>query len=884
MIPFQFSVTPYSFNALALFFVGLAGILYLLPLKKKSAATRLIMLVMFSFALGMISWLASSIVFWGGAFMPFTDACAVFSMAGVMAFTYQYPQKIDSSEARLVRAFAILISTIALFASLSYLLQYIVTHNIPQWMPPSLMVSLNAVATLGAMAACVRRAQVLQAEMQAVQNHKKESAFQLSKNRPMRLLRNFALAILFGTVQGLAPFLGTIQGFPYQIIPLLIDLSFSLMFIIVVYSFFDLTDEQPPLVVRLVGLSFVSVLCLSGIVGLYVYDMAGEWTYSRIQSDVGIAQLAIDDGRPGQLSPNIAYIRNTGSQETGPENAEIPSFLYIRHDLDTTTLEFSPQEDITSPVWNYYFDFTKICPQDQPFSPEFHYGRHPFGSYPQYLGCQVNIAGQTIEIGILLDDINHAIMTKCTWVWIVLLTSGLLVLIAFPRYFRSNLIHPLDNLLEGVHQADAGNLDICVPISYQDEVGIITAAFNKMAVNLQEELNQRRQAEDNLRQLNLTLEQRVADRTHELEALYDISTAASQAQDSSTLLSTLLERSLTALACSMGMILLLDDPSAPGKLHLASASALTTPWMHYYLKPPADDPLLMGAISQSDPLLIADLTLEPRAPAFIREGEALTMILAPLPADGQVFGLMGLIRDAALAFDFNEIALLVSIVGQVGSAVQTDHLRQLAQHASLLEERQRLSRDLHDSVTQSLYGLSTLTEAGKLNLEQGNIDAGAHMLNRIGQTARQAIREMRLFLHQLRPSILEQEGLVNALEMRLAAVEGRSDIRTVLEADENIHLPLAVETALYHIAQEALNNTLKHASASRVCVRLARNGNIVILSIEDDGCGFDPTTSAAGGMGLENMHARAAEINANLDIQSETGKGTLVKVTLENPE
>jgi signal transduction histidine kinase len=242
---------------------------------------------------------------------------------------------------------------------------------------------------------------------------------------------------------------------------------------------------------------------------------------------------------------------------------------------------------------------------------------------------------------------------------------------------------------------------------------------------------------------------------------------------------------------------------------------------------------------------------------------------------------MGLARNASQSFNLDEVALLVSIVSQVETAVHTDQLRQLAQRATVLEERERLARDLHDSVTQSLYGLATLTEAGKMRLESGDVQASTHLLTRIGQTARQTIREMRLFLHQLRPSVLEREGLVSALELRLAAVEGRSDVRASLEADENIHLSPEVETALYHIAQEALNNALKHAATSAVTVRLSRFGLGFKLEVVDEGCGFDPERVGGGGMGLDNMRARAKAIGAKFEIHSQPGEGTCVSVQTE---
>jgi signal transduction histidine kinase len=460
----------------------------------------------------------------------------------------------------------------------------------------------------------------------------------------------------------------------------------------------------------------------------------------------------------------------------------------------------------------------------------------------------------------------------------MMLGVGLIVLGVFPRFYHTNLIRPLDRLLDGVRQADQGRLGISVPVTYQDEIGFLTTAFNKMTASLSAELTQRQRAEADLRQLNLTLEQRVADRTRELEALYDVSAAASLAQAPQELLNLLLERTLAALRSPMGMILLMKESSPPNALLLAADCGLPPGWQTYLNTASTADALLASVLSQPDPLLIVNTHREGRLPNFVGQTEPLTMLLAALPAERQVMGLMGVARPAERGFDLDEVALFVSLVRQVGTAVHTDHLRQAAQRATVLEDRQRLARDLHDSVTQSLYGLAALTEAGKMRLETGDVETSAHLLTRIGQTARQAIREMRLFLHQLRPPVLEQEGLVSALELRLAAVEGRSDVHASLEADENIHLETDVETALYHIAQEALNNALKHAAASSVTVRLYQTDEGVTLEIADDGRGFDPNRVNGGGMGLGNMSARAKAIGAAIEIHSRPGEGTQVKV------
>lgn len=870
MESFQFYPTPYSFNALALFLIGLAGLFYLLRIKEKTPPVYWMILVLTGFTVGMASWLAVGIVFWGGALTLFTDACAVVSTAGVIAFTYHYPRKIDSLEARLVVGLAGLAAVAALLASMLHILRYVLNTGAISWSLPALLNPLMSVATL---VVVIRRAMSEQPGFSL-------SAFWRPASRPVRLLRNFSVAMMIGMVQGIVTVLDSLAIFIPVVLPLLINLSFSLMFVMIVYAVFDLTDEQPRLVVRLVGLSLVVVLGIAGIVGMFVFGLANRWVKEQARVDLSLLRWNLADGTLDVLPESVDYvIARTDSGEN--EQAAREHLIRAAAGMDTAALLSSSSAD-TASAWNYFIDLTDLCLGNGSFpNPQYRYGVHPPGSYPEYASCLVKIGGVNYEIGFSLDRMAREIRAESDWVWGLILASIFLILVVFPRFFQANLIHPLERLQAGVRQVEGGNLDTQVPLSYQDEIGFLTAAFNRLTASLKVELSQRQRAESELRQLNLTLEQRVADRTRELETLYDVSTAASQARDSSALLTTLLERSLAALKSSHGLILLLEEPPASDSLRLVASQGLSADWLQGLSATPLNFALFSEALHQRTPLLIPDLQAEARAPGFMHQVGPLTLLLAPLLAEGQVLGLMGLAREAQRGFDLDEVALLVSIVGQVGAAVYTDRLRQLAQMTRVLEERQRLARDLHDSVTQSLYGLATLAEAGKMRLESGDVPSSAHLLTRIGQTARQVIREMRLFLHQLRPPALEQVGLLGALELRLAAVEGRSDVRASLQADESLHFTPKVEAALYHIAQEALNNALKHSAASVVMVRLARLGAGMSLEVSDNGCGFEPGRVDGGGMGLDNLRSRAAEIGARLEIQSGPGQGTQIKVILE---
>jgi signal transduction histidine kinase len=163
-----------------------------------------------------------------------------------------------------------------------------------------------------------------------------------------------------------------------------------------------------------------------------------------------------------------------------------------------------------------------------------------------------------------------------------------------------------------------------------------------------------------------------------------------------------------------------------------------------------------------------------------------------------------------------------------------------------LAERQKLVRDLHDSVTQKLYGLLALTRAAQAGLEAGTPTMPAEVLSQISENTRQALKEMRLFLYGLQPVDLEHEGLVSVLHERLAAVEGRADVKTRIITDGEVCLPLPKEVALYYVAQEALNNILRHANAKSVTVQLKQTRASILLVIEDDGCGFDPRRTDPG--------------------------------------
>jgi signal transduction histidine kinase len=232
-------------------------------------------------------------------------------------------------------------------------------------------------------------------------------------------------------------------------------------------------------------------------------------------------------------------------------------------------------------------------------------------------------------------------------------------------------------------------------------------------------------------------------------------------------------------------------------------------------------------------------------------------------------------RKEKPSYSQDEIIRLTTLCDHIASLIDNDRRRKLS---ITLSERQRLMRDLHDSVSQKLYGLVTTTEGAQASMEAGNTIDPGEILNKIGENARQAVREMRLFLYQMQPIDLEKDSLITVLHHRLAAVEGRAEIKARLLADEDIALSKEKEIELYFIAMEALNNILRHAKAKTVMVRLKQGRKNVILEVVDDGKGFDQTNLDRAGLGLANMKERTRKINGKIMILSEPNRGTRILV------
>jgi signal transduction histidine kinase len=252
------------------------------------------------------------------------------------------------------------------------------------------------------------------------------------------------------------------------------------------------------------------------------------------------------------------------------------------------------------------------------------------------------------------------------------------------------------------------------------------------------------------------------------------------------------------------------------------------------------------------------------------------VLVVPLVARGHTLGALRISRDSGDAFSQHERGLAQTVADDIAAAVENEVLHAQQTRAATEEERQRLARELHDAVAQTVYSTALIAEALPAVWERDEQE-GRENLSRLQRLTRAALAETRALLVELRPAALEAAPLESLLERLGDAVAGQFRGEITVDASEGLELPPDVKLAFYRVAQEALANVVKHARADvvRLVLRRARDG-AVILTVEDDGAGFDPSAVRATSMGVRMMHERMENLGAALVLDTHPGAGTTI--------
>jgi PAS domain S-box-containing protein len=375
------------------------------------------------------------------------------------------------------------------------------------------------------------------------------------------------------------------------------------------------------------------------------------------------------------------------------------------------------------------------------------------------------------------------------------------------------------------------------------------------------------------------LQRLVLDRTHDLDSIYRVTSAASEANNLQQGLQNALELALEAIHSPSGNIFLLSEDGQ--SIHLAADVGFPPDVHEKLLELKMEDSAQGVVIANNEPFILQDILSEKYSLWGNHPYTKICYIGMPMRVHDRVVGVISALKTDGQPLELEEMTLFSFIADHLGLLIENMHLSQQAEAAAVLEERARLARDLHDSVTQSLYSATLFAEGGRSLLQQNRISEVDHYLVQLQLITRQALKEMRLLVFELRSSALAGTGLADALQLRLEAVEERSGVQTHFEINNLPNLPPRLEENIYRIAIEALNNILKHANASQVQVHLTCTDNLLELMIGDDGNGFDPQIGKlSAGMGLTSMRERAHQIGGDLKITSQPGTGTVITLRL----
>jgi PAS domain S-box-containing protein len=245
----------------------------------------------------------------------------------------------------------------------------------------------------------------------------------------------------------------------------------------------------------------------------------------------------------------------------------------------------------------------------------------------------------------------------------------------------------------------------------------------------------------------------------------------------------------------------------------------------------------------------------------------------PLAVKSRIIGGVGVAHEKQNYFTPHHADLALSVANQAAITLINAELYGHAQALAVLEERQRLARNLHDAINQSLFSAGLIAEVLPRLWDRDQEEA-RRSLEDLRRLTRGAMAEMRALLAELRPSTLTDAELGDLLRLLGNAFTGRTNIPARVTVVGQGVLPADVQVAIYRICQEALNNVAKHAESSLVEIDLKHEENAIELSIRDDGRGFDPERTASGHYGLSMMHERAEAVGAQLSITSQPGHGT----------
>lgn len=395
-----------------------------------------------------------------------------------------------------------------------------------------------------------------------------------------------------------------------------------------------------------------------------------------------------------------------------------------------------------------------------------------------------------------------------------------------------------------------------------------------------------------LNELLATLEDKVADRTArladtvqererrlaEFEALNAVSRAMVQAIHPDQVLNVIVRETVNVTGATSAMVTLLSEDRQRQFVRACYGGDLEE---YVGVELPIGGNLAGLVIKTGDVQVSEDPPNDPRLnQEMVARGRWRGVIEAPLQVKDRVLGVLVAATSAPVGFDQQHVRLLSLFANQVGLFLENARLHEKDRAVAVLEERNRLARELHDSVTQMLFSLTLNLEAASGIIETKPAKA-ATLVTRSQEMATEALAEMRSLIFELRPAALQEKGLAAALANHINLFRRRQSMEVSLTLEGEERLSPEIEFCLYRVAQEALNNVAKHARAKSVHVVYSVQPEWAILEVEDDGVGFMTAADAGSqSFGMIGMRERLEALGGRLEIHSAPGQGTRIEARI----
>ena len=470
----------------------------------------------------------------------------------------------------------------------------------------------------------------------------------------------------------------------------------------------------------------------------------------------------------------------------------------------------------------------------------------------------------------LYETTSTAKVNRLRNIQVTFLVLALALLATGAWMTRRSLLKPLQELGLAAKRLGENQLDAPIQVEGPEEMRALSGAFDEMRSRLHVTRNE-------LIQLNSTLEQRVAQRTQELETLNEVSREISSRLDIQQVLNSVTDKARTLLGGEVASLCLVDESQ-----HWLKLQTLSGPKHAVVGNTMRVNNEFASAVLTGEDALICGVGSCQGGCRMLSDEYRTSHLAAPLRIGNRVIGALCVGSPAQNQFATESADMLTKLANVAVIALENARLFAQAERVATLEERRRVAAEMHDGLGQTLSYLGLMTDQVVEFLSDGQDDAALERLHKTRETIGKATSDVRRAINKLMDDSPASKDLCTRLRETLEEIASGHDLESVWRSDVDSAPECSPQTAeqVYHITREALTNAAQHANAKKVSVQVGRNNENYFVTIEDDGKGFDTSQPAPGGhFGLQIMQARAKHIGGEISIQSAPGSGTRVTLT-----